>query len=903
MSRLIKRLAILIAGLFGLAILATWLLLSSSMLAKTRGDLAAKVLSRELGQTVEITDGVRVDIGRVLHVVTRGLVLPSQAMPTVTLAEIGKLEFDVALRDLLKGRVTLSDLRVDGAELTLVVDKDGTSSWLAAKPADTTDSPATSNNRNVGNFLTDHKIAFSNSGATYRDARNGLEFDLLMTSLELNRKDRSSAVVLSGIGSLNGQDVTITGNLKQKQSFKISAAFSQISVDIDGTQDQTGFAANLSVDIAELGQLLDVLKLEKSISGSGHVKAVFKILDGSAQINDLDVLFTLDGGQSLKVTGDLGKLDDPTDITLDTIVRLYSDKNRPPPTKTRRDLKLIGVDMQLIAQPDGIPQRRMVIETNGFVLDTRGEGPPPISFSEISRTSDGHLRIGKLVLRIGPPEAHFVVLEGAIDDALLLKGINIAGTLALPVGSLIEPEIFQLSEALGHLSGEFQLIGNIDELGLTNLNITSQGTDLLKMDVSGSIKNVLKFSNVALDITASVPSGADFLTALKLEPIKTGPVKFTTKLTSQGTNWTSVTTMTVAQSQLNFDLKLDMNNQNPTVRGQIESDLIKVEQVRDIVAAVLQFSKLSNLHRPSTDTPADSNAIKTTEPLVLPEPGQPTDDTQPPGPFRNVTLHPIGQAILLSGMDLNVTIDLRKIEGEKGSSSLNGDLEMKGHKARFGPLKFEYDGAHFDISGSMDLEESPGILKLSGSTGGWNFGKIMRALRFKKGASGVLYANFDVSGSHASVRAFLTTMNGNATVSMRNGSIDSQLLDLAGLGVIPWLFSKEHGAAVTIVCAVAPLHISKGRISTKRAVIETDRVQIVVLGDVDLKHKTMDIMGQPRRIGKPLSRSPWPFTAVGSFTKPKIKVKDGPRRLRRSDGATTMPKRRKLCVPDILQLK
>ena len=65
----------------------------------------------------------------------------------------------------------------------------------------------------------------------------------------------------------------------------------------------------------------------------------------------------------------------------------------------------------------------------------------------------------------------------------------------------------------------------------------------------------------------------------------------------------------------------------------------------------------------------------------------------------------------------------------------------------------------------------------------------------------------------------------------------------------------------------------------------------------------MDISGQPRKIGEPLSRSPWPFTAKGSMAKPKIKVKDGPRRMKRSDGADTMPAKRKACVPDILQLQ
>ena len=108
---------------------------------------------------------------------------------------------------------------------------------------------------------------------------------------------------------------------------------------------------------------------------------------------------------------------------------------------------------------------------------------------------------------------------------------------------------------------------------------------------------------------------------------------------------------------------------------------------------------------------------------------------------------------------------------------------------------------------------------------------------------------------------------------MRNGSIDTQILDLAGLGVIPWLFTKSPGPTAPIVCLQAPFSISNGRISTKQAVVETDQVQVVVLGHVDLGNQTLEVVGQPRRIGKPLSRSPWPFTLSGSLNKPKVKVK------------------------------
>jgi len=765
--------------------------------------------------------------------------------------------------------------------------------------------------KGMAGFLADHRIRFANSGVTYRDARNGLDLDLRLASLELSRQDRSAPVVLQGAGTLNGQDLTLNAAFPPTQPFKVAAAFSQISIELDGTPDQdgydAGFSTAISVNIDELGQLLDVLKLEKSVSGTGQISAVLKKSRDAASVEDLDVLLTLDGGQSLELKGDLGNLDDPSDVTLDTNVRLYSEANRPASTTTRRDLKLIGVVMQLIAQPDGIPHRRMVIETNGFVLDTSGVGPPPVSFSGISRTPEGHLRIGKLELRIGPPEEPFLVLDGSVDDALRLEGLEFAANVDVPLASLVAPGLAGKTDALGRVAGGFRLSGNIDVLGLSDLSAVSQDTDLWNLKVSGSARNALKFSDIVLDIAADIPSGAKLLGALELEPIETGPVALSTNVSSQGIKWTSAATISIAESQVSINANLNLDEPNPTVRGQIESDLIKVEHLRDITIAAMQLGRLNSTEKAAgqqtatAGTPSKSDDGIVTEPLVLKKPGQGV--SEPDAPMRNVTLQPLGQAILLSGMDLNVTIDLRKIEGAKGSSSLKSDIEMKDQKARIGPLKFEYGGAHFDLSGSMDLNEEPDIVKLSGSTGGVNFGEIMQALRFKKQASGILNATFDVSGHHASFQDFLGTMQGAATVSMRNGSIDTQLLDLAGLGVIPWLFSKDRGAAAPIVCLRAPLYVSKGRISTKQTVVETDQVQIVVLGAVDLKHKTLDITGQPRRIGKPLSRSPWPFTAVGPMAKPKIKVKDGPRRVRRSDGASTMPQKRKLCVPDILQLK
>lgn len=910
MLRWVKWISIFLAGLSGLSLLVAWLVLSSSFLAQTRGDLTARLLTRELGQVVDITGGVVVDIGLEMHVTADGLTLPSQTMGDVTLARVEQVEFNVALRDLLRGRITLSDFQIAGASILLVVDQDGTSSWSggAAKPARAADVPVSGagNGENLVSFLAGHRIQVSKSGVTYRDARNGLDLDLLLTSLDLSQSDRAAPLIIRGQGTLNGQELSLTGSFPPEQPFQATAALSQMRVTLNGTPDAGGYGAGYSVamsaNIAELGQLLDVLKLNKTISGTGTVSAVFKKSPGSARIDDLNMLVLLKGGQSLELTADLGELGDPSDISIDTKIRLYSKADMPPATKMRTDLKLTRIDMQLLAQPDGIPTRRMVIATNGFVLDTGGVGPPPISFSQISRTPDGLLRIGKLELRIGPPQAPFLVLDGALEDALQLQGIDVNATLALPMASLFGPELFQDSDVLGQVSGGFRLTGDSKILSLSNLNAVSQGTDLWDLKVSGSMGNALKFSDVSLDIAADIPSGAAVLKALDLKPIETGPVKLNGNLSSRGPEWQTKATIAVAQSQLGITLDVDYDPPNSKVRGVIDSDLVKVDQLRAIGAAVSQLARLNEMEKAASQAVSAPDSPQEVE---NPDAAAPKDAEQPqaPGPFRDVTLRPLGRAILLSGMDLNLGFDLRKIEGKNNTGSLKGDLELKDQMVRLGPVKFEYGKAYFDLEGSMNLIDAPDVIKLSGSTGGWNFGKIMQELKFKKRAKGVISARFDVSAGLASVRDFLGTMTGSATVSMANGSIDSQLLDIAGLGVIPWLFSKERGPTVTIVCIRAPLQFSQGRISTKRGVIETDRVQIVVLGDVNLNRQTLDIMGQPRRIGKPLSRSPWPFTAVGPIAKPKIKVKKGPRRLRRSDGATTMPQRRKLCVPDILQLK
>ncbi len=864
-----------------LLVIAAWLFLSSSLLSAPRTAFVEGLLSDELGREVLIEDDVRIGIGPKFEVSATGLALPSASLPDVDLAQIDMLGFDVSAKELWKGRLSLSNFTVAGVHLNLITAKDGLATWHSNTTTRAeVESSGKSSNRSVSDVLADRKIELTDATILYQNAQNGLDLDLQFSELMLNRGGETTDASVTGSGSLNAQKFELTGDFPAGNPFQLKAEFDHITISANEVSDTPGFEVNATAEIAELGQFLDVLKLNRVLEGSGDVSATFKTSDGVARVDDLNVMVALEGGQSLELTGQIGELGNPADVSLTTKIRLYPEDAEPAPAQSRYDLKLIAVDMVMDSVPGQVPQRQMVIKTNGFTLDTAGEGPPPVKFSELSRTPDGNLRVGNVNLRIGNPARPFVILNGSVDDALQLKGVSAEGALDIPASSLISPEQLGPDDQLGKFTGNFHLNGDLQQLSLTNLDGKTSETDIWNLEVHGTVKNVLKFENLDLGIDVDVPSGAELLQALSLEPINTGHAGLSIDLVSQGTDWDAKADISLGDSGLKFTADLDDATSDPVLRGSIESDLIRIDQVRDIVLAAGQLRKLGS-------------AEETT----------PVAESDDSGPLRDVTLKPIGRSILLSGMNMDIDIDLRHIEGAKGVSSLQSELTLDEKELKAGPLKFEYGGAHFDVNGLMDLSDDAHLLTLSGQAGGWQLDDILHNLNFKKGASGTLYADFKVTGGTESVKHFASSMSGNATVSMRDGSIETQLLDLAGLGLLPWVFSKEKQKVAPIVCLRAPVSISNGNISTKQTTLETDQVQVVVFGGVDMNNKALDLNLQPRKIGDPLSRSPWPVTAKGPLTKPKIKVKDGPKKLKRSDGADQMPAKRKLCVPDILQLQ
>jgi uncharacterized protein involved in outer membrane biogenesis len=484
-----------------------------------------------------------------------------------------------------------------------------------------------------------------------------------------------------------------------------------------------------------------------------------------------------------------------------------------------------------------------------------------------------------------------VSLAGRVGDLLKLSGLSANGQVAFPMSTIAGAGNQRLPAGLGSVTGRFKVSGSVQGLSLTDIFLATQDTDLWSLGISGSVASVVPVDGVDLKLDAGVKTAA-ILKALGKEPVDLAPLNLQVMAASSDNSGTIAAKllMRMAETTVVADLLANNRGPGPMVKGTITSDLIRLEDLRDGLLAATEFTARIDDKAP----PAPGR----NRPMPRPQPDKPNNVVQ------DITIVFFDKDRLLRYGDVNVAIKVGKIAGETAVTGINADLVVAKGKSSLGPLKFSYGGGHFDLLATMDAIAAPDTVRLKGSSGGWDFSKVMKLMKVKTPASGTIDAEFDIAGNHTSLAGFIRTVSGSATVRMKNGAIATSLLDLAGLGVVPWLFSKDRrDKYASITCLRAPLAFSNGVLTTGEAVVETQDVQLVASGTVNIPRGTLNVAGQPRRIGKPLTRSPWPFTLSGALTKPKVKVKEGPSKVRRVDGANTMPANRVPCVPDILQLR
>ncbi len=892
-----RLLLVLVAGIV-LAVLAGWLLVSAPFLGQLRAALAQGWLDRQAGGKVVLAGPLDIGLGQIVHVTAEKLTLHS---PAGALA-VARIEADLVLADLWAGRIDPDQIVITGARLAVLRDGQGRLARTTALPATAAAEPSAAAPAPTA-FLTalaGKTIRLVDTGVSLQDQLSNFGLEAQLARLELAVAEGSGALSLAGEGTLNAEPVKIALSAAPDAPLRLEITSATTVLAFTG---KAGLEAGLPALLAgqlhlasgDLGQTLRLMQLAPVLTGSAQAGATLAwTAEGDPTLTDIAVTATLASGASARITGALGNLRrlDDADIAFD--IRLFAPGQEPPPAKLVKDLRLTSVEMTVAGPLKGDTRRSMTIATNGFTVRTAGVGPAPVQLAQISRGDQGTLQVGSLAIRIGPAAAPWLEMQGEVGDLLRLSGLALTAKADFALSSIVGAGNRPLPAALGNITGQFHVLGSVDALGLKDIDLATHATTLWSLALTGSVASLLPLEGVDLALSASLRT-ADMLKAMGQTPVDLAPLdlSFTAKSADTTGTVTGHLALTAGKSDLAVDLGANNRGTGPVVSGSVTSGLLQFGDLRDIALSVTRIA--DRLRNDAPARPPSEPAAR--RPVTRSNHKAEADEVQ------GITLALFDKDRLLRAGEVKIAVRIDRLAGKASVRDIAADLVVTAGKASFGPLKFAYGGGSFDLAASIDTLKAPGILRLKGATSGWDFGEIVKAMKVKYPASGRISAEFDLSGRHSSLADFIASLDGTATVRMKNGAIATQLLDLAGLGVLPWLFSKDRrGKIATLTCLRAPLEFENGVVATREAVVETPEVQLVAYGQIDLPRKRLNIAGQPRPVGKPLTRSPWPFTLSGALSNPKVKVKDGPARLRRKDGASRMPARRVPCVPDILQL-
>ncbi len=952
MVRFLSRIVLFLSFFLIITCGIAWLFLVSPFFNTQRSAFAERILFDQLGRPVRVLGYARLEFPGTSSLVIQDLIMPSLNSGDA-LAKLEMLKLDVDLFSLFQGRVRFNKVWAEGISAHLITSADRKRNWSKpsshedAWPRNPSDMTQDSNDQQRTSLVA-KPMAFNGASIDLSDVElkftnkvSGFEFLFDLKRLSLFEADANGNRDLLGTGAVNRQPFKIEGHYPSGESFKTRVEFGDTELDLMGesaaVNEGGGYFVKLASKTTEVGSFLEVLGLQRTVEGQGNLTAMIRLENGVLSVDRVDANLDTANAEQFVVAGSIEDLVKADGIDVVFSARFHPDGSPPPRASSLQDIELMRVVMNLTGSNEDLVLDSLLVFTNAFDqgFDRIGQA----AIRKFRRTPEGKLEIRDVELRAEAQGAPYLMARGTVGNVLELSEYILTGDIRVPAGLVLKSISPEKAELFGSLNGSFVIESDAEALNRTHLTAKAVDSNYWDFDTEVSLQEREGSDWISAAISAGIGDPAGLLRAMGGKPTAGGALRLGLGIEGSENGFDAKIDASAGASSADFDLNVALEKGLPVIRGDFLSKRVSMSDVRQAMQFFLEFTKAAKAAAASHDgrsplVPHDEREVQTrhpkdertaqplvledtrqAEPLILPD----QREVQPLQLENERVAQPLvlhkGDApsalkdffsldSIVSKTDLALGIKIDRIVGQPGVSTVQSDMTMNAGKLTFGPLNIKYGGGYFNLNASMDAITTPGAISVSGSTDGWDIGELLASLGADIGASGIMKGRFFVTGRNSSVNGFLRSMVGSAQVSMNNARLDTSLLELAGLGVLPWLFSKEMLAGSTrIVCLKVPFRIERGKLTSNQAVLETPDVQLVARGHVDIPGDTILVRAEPRPVGRPLARSAAPFNISGKLSSPQVDVQFGGARARRADGANTMPANRKPCTPDIYQLQ
>jgi uncharacterized protein involved in outer membrane biogenesis len=685
-------------------------------------------------------------------------------------------------------------------------------------------------------------IRFSDAAFRYSDPENGWNEELEIATLLVETPQQSRTSTLNLHADLNNTPITLAGKI-QKASAKDKASSATVQIDassssftaafagmVDYSEPQAQLDGDLTAVSGSLADLLQVLGIESGLEARASYTSRLAGPVDALRHNHLELSLETAAGTAFSVTGtlDQGDTEQPVDVSFAVDLSKRSDEAADENLAVTV-LGLSGNVRGTFGQVELLDGR---ITTSAAVLDLQEIGP--ISARRVIKNPDGTVRLTGLSVQGGPRDAPTLSLSGEIGDLVDLRQVDLDGRYDFPAEALLNLADTAAGQ-LGTLSGNIRLNDQDGVFGLKDLTGKVSGTDLFDLSYELEVPELRYIDEFSYRIAFAVPDFSRFLAALG------GPQRDTLQ-------------------PFSFDGRVTLSDNLMALKGDMLSG------ASNIVAAL----SLTEPEAPGAWVLAGGISSKQ---LDFSDFRNLFNLAQTQVSFRTPDIERVETPASSFAADLDLTIG-ELVSNGKRAGNVQGKLAYADKAVALAPFSLAYLGGTLNGDFRADFAKEPVALKANGRVDKFRFGQLLREVGIATDFNSTAYLSFDVAGAGPSARQFSRTLTGRLTGSLWGGTLPNRVLDLSGLNLVTWLSTGGGGKPSKLVCAVLPFHFKNGVASTRSLILETEDVQVVGSGSVNLQNQTLDLGFAPRSKRKQLVEIVSPFELDGPIGAPKLTVRD-----------------------------
>lgn len=660
---------------------------------------------------------------------------------------------------------------------------------------------------------------------------------------------------------------------------------------VDDLVDLRQVELTADIALANLSALNPLVGRE--LPAMGPVKGTLRMddRDGTLQANPIDVCIGSRETNWIELTGhiaDVGhfrNLDLNADVSLKNLTDIASLFGRELPSigPVRGVATLSGsektVELTKLNFTMGRPGHDRV-EVTGTVGDL-------VSWHGVDLEAQVHLRrlpiltplVGHELPDVGPVHGHFKVedlegvlsanyinvalgtrktawlnLTGRIGKLFELRDVDLkaeAGTTALPLVGRRLPD-------LGPITASASISDGDTSLGIDGLRIEGGRQGRFTVSVAGGVGDIRNLRDIQVDVALFAKDLADISEIIKRPLSPVGPVNLKARLAgSKQSLHLSGLELTVAQSRIKGDVHYVKNGPRPRLTAQLESPFLAVKDL--------------GLGGKAT-TPGDPQGTEA-----------PAGDKKEKAPverrrwvFGNEQL-PLDS---LKWLDLDGKIQIDHV------AAYGEDLDELAVRVQLEDGRLETNLAG-KLSGGgsqttnlvVDARDEEADVTLTLDATDWDLGIFSRKHGVEAIQEGRLDAKVDLTARGDSLRQFVASLNGEATLAVRDGQLKGRSINLLAQGLVtnlfanellPRLFLSSQRRSTPVTCAASHFKAANGYVASPAIAMETDEVTILGRGFIDFRDEKLHLVFDPKPKKPALFSLRAPIMITGTFANPVV---------------------------------